>query len=155
MGGTLWTARTAKRVVEAGQWKSGKMPKGAYPLSKNNSVRLGTGWEYCIHKLSGPNAMSLLIAFHPGKREYLAWLALEHGNDQAILARFEHHSSHDGWHVHLKADDMTKLSWGVVKQPNEKRVICKGQPDAAVGKAEAEALAFRVFNVEPETWGMQ
>lgn len=155
MGGTLWTARAAKKVVETGQWKSGKMPRGAYPLSKNNSFRLGTGWEYCIHKLDGTNPMSLLIAFHPGKQEYLAWLALEADNDQAILARFEHHKSHDGWHVHLKANDLTKIGWGMVKQPNEKRIICKAKPDPAVGKAEAEALAFRVFNVEREPWEMQ
>jgi hypothetical protein len=155
MGGALWTARAAKKVVETGKWQSGKMPKGLYPLSKNTSVRLGSGWEYCVHKLTGPNPMSLLIAFHPGKRNYLAWLALEHGNDQAILARFEHHSSHDGWHVHLKPDDLTQISWGVVKQQGEKRVICKAKPDPAVGKAEAEALAFRVFNGAPETWEMQ
>ena len=154
MGGTLWTARAAKTVSATGSWKSGKMPKGAFHLSKNNSFRLGTGWEYCIHKLSGPNPMQLLIAFHPGKREYLAWLALEAQNDQAVIARLEYHPSHTGWHVHLKPDDMMKLAWGVVKQPGEKRVDCKSSVDPAVGKSDAEALAFRVFNVQPEAWGL-
>lgn len=154
MGGTLWTARAPKKVAVSGPWKTGKMTKGDFPLSKNSSFRLGTGWEYCIHELSGPNRMRLLIAFHVGKRDYLAWLTIENDHDQMIIARLEYHASHLGWHVHLKPDDLAKVAWGVVKQPGERLVDCKSDFDPAIDKNDAEAVAFRVFNVQPETWGM-
>lgn len=154
MGGTLWTARAPKTVVSAGVWKKGKMEKGDFPLSKNSSFRLGAGWEYCVHQLAGSNPMRLLIALNEGKRDYLAWLAIEHGNDHMIIARLEYHASHLGWHVHLKPDDLAKVSWGVVKQPGEKLVDCKSQRDPAIDRNDAEALAFRIFNVQQEAWGL-
>lgn len=130
------------------------MAKGDFPLSKNNSFRLGTGWEYCIHTLSqeGVDDMRLLIAFNPGKRDYLAWLALTSPKDQALVARLEYHASHLGWHVHLKPKRVAKLSWGVVKQPGEKLIDCPSLRDPALGKGEAEAVAFKLFNVSPAPW---
>lgn len=125
------------------------MKASDFPLSKNNSFRLGTGWEYCIHQLSGPAPMRLLIAFHRGKREYLAWLTLESKNDLGIIARLEYRGSHLGWHVHLKPDNLDTLSWGCVKQPNERLVDCKSPFDPEIDKIRAEAVAFRIFNVEP------
>ncbi len=98
--------------------------------------------------------MRLLIAFNAGKRDYLAWLTLANGEDQAILARLEYHASHLGWHVHLKPKTVSKLSWGVVKQPREKLVDCNSDRDPALSKNDAEALAFRIFNVSHGPWGL-
>lgn len=130
------------------------MAKADFPLSKNSSFRLGTGWEYCIHQLSGPATMRLLVAFHAGKSDYLAWLTIENGEDQALIARLEYHASHLGWHVHLKPDDLANVIWGVVKQPRERLVDCKSGAHSAIDRNNAEAVAFRVFNVQPEAWGM-
>ena len=131
------------------------MPKAAFPLSKNSSFRLGTGWDWCVHVVDcAGQAMRLLIAFNAGKQEYLAWLAIDTGNDLGLIARLEYHASHLGWHVHLKPNDLAKLSYGVVKQSGEKLKACgKGVPPVT-GKGQATALAFSLFQVEPEPWGM-
>lgn len=98
--------------------------------------------------------MRLLIAFNAGKRDYLAWLTLAEGHDQAILARLEYHASHLGWHVHLKPKVAAKVSWGVVKQPGERLVDCNSDRDPALSKSDAEALAFRIFNISHSPWGL-
>lgn len=98
--------------------------------------------------------MRLLVAFHAGKEEYLAWLAIDTGTDLGLIARLEHHASHLGWHLHLKPDDLEKLSYGVVKQVGERLKKCKGSSPAVTGKGGATALAFNMFNVEQEPWGL-
>jgi len=132
------------------------MAKAEFPLSKNNSFRLGKGWEYCVHELScdanGP--MRLLIAFNPAKREYLAWLALATDTDQALVARLEYHRSHLGWHVHMKPKRLDTLAWGVVKQQGETLLPCDSGQNPDIGKGEAESLAFSIFNVSHSPWGL-
>ena len=98
--------------------------------------------------------MRLLIAFHAGKSEYLAWLAIDTGKDLGLFARLEHHALHLGWHVHLKPNDLQNLSYGVVKQSGEKIRSCAHDKPPITGKGEATALAFSMFGVEPEPWGM-
>lgn len=132
------------------------MAKGEFPLSKNNSFRLGRGWEYCVHDLSqdGVDDMRLLIAFNPGKRDFLAWLAFATPKDNALVARLEYHASHLGWHIHLKPKLLSKVTWGVVKQRGEKLCQCGSDRDPALGKGDAEAIAFKIFNVAPAPWGL-
>lgn len=131
------------------------MPKAAFPLSKNNSFRLGTGWDWCVHTLDCEGqAMRLLIAFHAGKQEYLAWLAIDTGTDLGLIARLEHHASHLGWHVHLKPNDLTKLAYGVVKQQGERLRPCGHGVPSVTGKGQATSLAFSLYRVEQEPWGM-
>lgn len=98
--------------------------------------------------------MRLLIAFNAGKRDYLAWLTFASDQDQAVIARLEYHASHLGWHVHLKPKAISKVAWGVVKQSGENLVRCNSDRDPALNKSEAEALAFRIFNVSHGPWGL-
>ncbi|WP_340314425.1 hypothetical protein [Rhizorhabdus argentea] len=131
------------------------MAKSEFPLSKNHSFRLGTGWDWCVHELSSNETpMRLLIAYHAGKHEYLAWLALVSDTDQGLIARLEYHASHLGWHVHLKPNNLDQLSWGVVKQSGERLKDCASEREPIAGKGEATALAFQIFNVQQEAWGM-
>ena len=124
------------------------MPKTAFPLSKNNSFRLGIGWDWCVHHVAGKSGeFRLLIAYHRGKSDYLAWLGQIVGNDTAILARLEFHKSHLGWHVHLKAKEVADVSLGVVKQPGEKLVDCSHETPAPMTNGEATTAAFKMFNV--------
>lgn len=155
MGGVLWAARVRKTVTASGGWKSGKMSKSEFPLSKNNSFRLGSGWDWCVHELeSALTPMRLLIAYHAGKHEYLAWLAITSPTDQGLIARLEYHASHLGWHVHLKPNDLDKLAWGVVKQPGERLKDCKSSAEPIDGKGAATALAFKMFNVQQQDWAL-
>lgn len=151
MGKTLYMSRAAKVAVTSDGWKTGKMPKSAFSLSKNNSFRLGAGWDWCIHHVAhSSNNLRLLIAFHAGKNEYLAWLAIDTGKDLGLIARLEYHATHDGWHVHLKPSDLNDLAYGVVKQSGERRILCNSTSEPVTGKPKATALAFRMFNIQHE-----
>jgi hypothetical protein len=113
----LLAIRLAKAVVEAGRWRQEKMPRHAFPLSKSKGYALGSQWDWCVYRLSaGIGFFKLLIAFHAGKEEYRAWLALEDGADSALLARLEYHPALHGWHVHLRKSDTSEVARGVVKE---------------------------------------
>lgn len=152
----LLAARHRKTLSLCGQWQSGKMPRTAFPLSKNNSFRLGRGWDWCIHELIDANySYKLLVAFHKGKAEFLAWLTMSKGTDQAVLARLEYHRSHLGWHVHLKPSVVDNVSLGVVKMSGERLIDCASNDGMISEKGAAEVLAFKMFNVEQQEWGLQ
>jgi len=149
-------ARVTKTITFSSAWQTGKMPKSAFPLSKNNSFRLGRGWEWCVHVLEARSVeYRLLVAFHPGKSEYLAWLTVVTGNDQGVLARLEFHRSHLGWHVHLKRNSVSDVPLGVVKQSGERLIDCDDDTGPIAGKGSAEMLAFKMFNVAVAEWALQ
>src|SRR5580704_14792755 len=116
--------RERKSVLESGKWHDGKMPRTAFPLSKSHSYSLGNSWCWAVWRLAASERQfRLLIAFEVAKEQYQAWLGLEAGADQAVLARLEYHPSHRGWHCHLKIGELNEVSWGVVKQPKTREVV--------------------------------
>lgn len=151
----LLAVRAAKVIADAGAWKVGKMPASAFPLSKSASYRLGGAWQWrVLQLLEQGRSYRLLVAVDPVKRQYQAWLGLEHGSDQALIARLELHASHLGWHCHLKTGDLDKVSRGVVKDchPRERLKLCPGAK--AFDKDNALDIAFRAFNVATDMDGM-
>lgn len=132
------------------------MPRSHFPLSKSKGYALGKSWDWCIYRLhSGPGTFRLLVAFHTGKEEYRAWLALEAGSDAALLARLEYHATLHGWHLHIRTGELTDVALGVVKDSwaRERRRDCAGDSGFDITKLNAVALAFRVFNVQPDDPG--
>lgn len=130
------------------------MPKAAFPLSKNNSFKLGAGWDWCVFEVSnGATDFRLLVAYHRGKSEYLAWLGLVSGSDTALLARLEYHRSHLGWHVHMKPGDVVDVNLGVVKQPRERLVDCRYSAAPPDSKGSAVNAAFKIFKVSDKPVG--
>jgi hypothetical protein len=129
------------------------MPRNAFPLSKSKGYALGVDWNWCVHRLrSQAGVFKLLIAFHPGKEEYRAWLAIEDRTDAALLARLEYHSTLHGWHIHVRTSQLSDVARGVVKESRarERRRDCtRSNPTFGISKLDAVSLAFRVFNVEP------
>ncbi len=89
----------------------------------------------------------LLIAFEAAKEQYRAWLGLEDGTDQALLARLEFHPSHHSWHCHVKPGDTADVVRGVVKESSERITSCRGTDRFDVTQLNAVGIAFRVFNV--------
>lgn len=93
----------------------------------------------------------LLVAFEPAKTQYMAWLAVSFGDDQAVLARVELHHSHDGWHCHWKTGTLADVGRGYVNAPvgKERRRDCQDH-SVSIGKSNAFGLAYRLFNVAPQ-----
>jgi hypothetical protein len=84
----LRAIRERKTLVESGRWRDGKMPQTAFPLSKSHTYSLGSGWRWSVWRVAANGrAFRLLVAYEAAKAQYQAWLALESGSDQALLAR--------------------------------------------------------------------
>jgi hypothetical protein len=129
------------------------MPRQAFPLSKTHTFSLGSGWRWRVISLeAGGRRFRLLVAYEASKDQYRAWLGLEVGTDQALLARLEYHPSHRGWHCHLKKGLLTDIGCGVVKHPGEREHAksCNSSDSLRVGDTDALAIAYRAFNVETE-----
>ena len=150
---TLAVIRGRKTVLEGGGWQSGKMPRTAFPLSKTHTFSLGNGWRWCVLELSDDGRrFRLLVAYERSKAQYRAWLGLEAGTDQALLARLEYHPSHRGWHCHVKTGDLADVGCGVVKHAGERERVrlCNAKDELHVTDLDAVAIACRAFNVDAD-----
>jgi hypothetical protein len=146
----LRAVRLSKAVVEAGRWRQDKMPRLDFPLSKSKGYCLGIGWHWGVWRLTGDSSFfKLLVAFHPGKEEYRAWLALEDGTDSALLARLQHHATLHGWHLHCRRNNLADVARGMVKESeaHERRRDCRDQSAFTITRMDALSLAFRMFKV--------
>jgi hypothetical protein len=148
----LAALRTPKLFVEATPWHNGPVSHAAFPLSHKGKIKLAKAWSWSVHTLEdGQRMYRLLVAFEPTKNQYLAWLGVAFGGDQAVVARVELHATHDGWHCHWKTGPLDEVGRGVVNGPfgRERRRDC-GDHDIPIGKANAFGLAYRLFNVTPQ-----
>lgn len=153
----LRAAREKKSIVEGGKWQTGKMPRTAFPLSKSHSYALGSSWRWRILDLTaGPKRFKLLVAYEKAKAQYRAWLGMEVGTDQALLARLEYHPSHRGWHCHLKTGEMSDVACGVIRESGrrERVKICRSDDDVSVTDSDALSIACRAFNVDADLGGL-
>jgi hypothetical protein len=100
------------------------MSASAFPLSRRrqSSFRLGTAYrwrlvrfEACGHKFR------LLLAFSLMKEQYRATLALEGDRDLSVLASYEFHGTHPGWHLLATCDDISAVPAGIMIGPWQKR----------------------------------
>lgn len=94
--------RADKDVVDWGAWKHDtKMPKSAFPLSKHRSfqVRASHRWRVVRFTCDG-HSYRLLIAYRPELESYKAFLGRDEKGDTRVLARYEFHGTHAGWHLH-------------------------------------------------------
>lgn len=96
-----------KVVTNWGKWTKGekKMPKTAYPLSKNafEIVKAYT-WRVIEFDCLG-SKFRLLIAFRLDLNRYQSHLGMVIGGDTLTLARYEFHAGEPGWHMHCNCDD--------------------------------------------------
>lgn len=142
-----------KTLLEDVDWQGGKMPRTAFPLSRSHTYQLGKGWRWCVLTLTDDGRrFRLLVAYEKSKSQYRAWLGLESGTDQALLARLEYHPSHRGWHCHVKKGDIADVGCGVVRHSSarERVRLCADTADFAVNDSDALAIACRIFNVSAD-----
>ena len=112
--------RANKDVTDWGKWEiGGKMPRTAFPLSRprNRFYRLGS-YRWRVVKFTAiDQVFRLLIAYHPDKEQYRAILAMSDDNDSAVLAQYEFHGTHPGWHVLVACDDVADAPRGAMRNP--------------------------------------
>lgn len=117
--------KAEKVVSDWGQWHAGgRMPKTAFCLSRPRGrfYRLGAyRWRVIRFEALGA-AFRLLIAYHGDKEQYRAVLAIEHDRDMAVLAQYEFHGTHPGWHVLATCDDVDDAPAGMMRHPGQRRL---------------------------------
>ena len=113
-----------KTMTENGQWASVKMPRSAFPLShrRNRFYRLGSyRWRVLKFDALG-SSFRLLVAYHASKEQYRAVLAVERDRDMAVLAQYEFHGTHPGWHSLATCGDITNADEGVMRCSGQRRL---------------------------------
>ena len=102
-----------KAIVDWGAWKGGKMPRSAFPLSKSGKSLMFRNYEWRIVKFTiSDTSYRVLVAFNYAKEQYYAVLGQEIGTDSRILASYEFHGIHPGWHVHGMCDEVEDVPLG-------------------------------------------
>lgn len=113
-----------KNVTDWGRWQSGRMPPGAFPLSKprRRSLRLGSAYTWRLVRFEAlGHTFRLLIAINLSKEQYRATLAIEHPRDLAVLASYEFHGTHAGWHLLAACGEIEEVPQGVMRGPWQSR----------------------------------
>lgn len=114
-----------KSDVDWGKWEDGRMPATAFPLSRrrNQSFRLGAAYRWRVVRFAACGAQfRLLLAFSLVKQQYRATLALEGERDMSVLASYEFHGTHPGWHLLATCDDVSTVPNGVMIGPWQRRM---------------------------------
>jgi hypothetical protein len=114
-----------KLNVDWGTWEAGRMPASAFPLSKRrgHSFRLGASYRWRIVQFEAcGSAFRLLIALNIQKEQYRATLALQGERDNSVVASYEFHGTHPGWHLLATCDEIESVPQGVMIGPWQRRV---------------------------------
>lgn len=119
--------RHPKTITDAGEWKTGKMPKTVFPMSKTRFFRLGDGWHWRVVSFTdGKREFRLLVALHEYKQNAYATLGEVVGPDMKVIASAETHSTHPGWHIHANCG-LTATVAGRMRDPDMKRIPGKSR----------------------------
>ncbi len=109
-----------KEVQDWGKWQVGGMSASTFPLSKRkgHSLRFGTAYRWRIIRfLAADTRYRLLLAYSLGKEQFKAILASEGNNGLTVIAAYEFHGTHPGWHVSAACGDLTDVPAGVLVGP--------------------------------------
>lgn len=101
------------------------MTPSAFPLSKrrSRSFRLGSAYRWRIIQFQAlGNSFRLLAAYNLEKQQYRATLALDEGRDMSVIASYEFHGTHPGWHLTAACGDIAEVPKGVMIGPWQKRL---------------------------------
>jgi len=154
-----------KRITEPGAWKlitgTSKMPKTAFPIGTNYPVTFTRNWHWRVDRITGPSAENyrLLTAFNGNIEEFRAWFALEIGKSTTLLARYEFHGSHPGWHCHAPCDDVGTNDLGALRTRGCRRFPLSGRFHRSLEfdtTSEERALtrSFLFYRIDTESGGL-
>jgi hypothetical protein len=114
-----------KAVTDWGKWQTGGMPASAFPLSRRRgrSYRLGSAYRWRLIRFDAlGSSFRLLLAFSLEKQQYRATLALDLDRDMSVVASYEFHGTHPGWHVAAACGDIENIPLGVMVGPWQRRI---------------------------------
>src|SRR6266851_5199311 len=107
--------RANKNVVDWGKWQTGNMTAAVFPLSRRRgrSFRLGSAYRWRLIRFEAEGAaFRLLVAFSLEKQQYRATLALEGDRDMSVIASYDFHGTHPGWHLTAACGDIDAIPFG-------------------------------------------
>lgn len=117
--------RSVKTGVAHSAWADDKLKPKDFPLSKKRGraypLTRRYRWQIISFSTLG-HAFRVLAAYHTEVPEFVATLAQDVGSDCRILARWEFHGSHAGWHVHTCCEDADDILAGLVKPFGTRRI---------------------------------
>lgn len=129
------------------------MPRTAFPLGRGRAYQLGAKWKWRVDELEAlGHECRLLTAFNLEKRGFMAMLTVRQGQDFVVVASYEFHSDHPGWHVHADCSDIDKIDVGLSRPRDARRiphVRRKHRRTDFVDVTESSALniSFKFFSV--------
>ena len=110
--------RAPKSNVDIGTWRTGHVPRAAFPLSKAKSKAYKFGPEYSWRIVSFECLgvqFRVFILLNENKQIYRATLASETNNDMTVLCQHEWHVSEPGWHCHVSFLPAAHILPGIVR----------------------------------------
>ena len=148
--------KSTKTDVSFGQWTDEKLKhrdfplrRGVYPLTRR------WRWQVISFRWSG-RKFRILSAYHTMVPEYISVLAEDMGADSRIVARWEFHQSHPGWHIHSCCSELDDIPSGVVQHRGVKRTpaaknghrrVIFLNPGFAINDSIAAAVACRRYGI--------
>ena len=134
--------KAEKSAFDWGKWQDGgKMPRTAFPLSKprDRAYKLPSyRWRVVTFSALG-HLFRLLIAYRLDKEQYRAVLAQDHGRDMTVVAQYEFHGTHPGWHLLATCEGIETAPVGVMRHPWQRRF-----PNSLRGTYSQRHAEFRV-----------
>jgi hypothetical protein len=140
--------RAPKAIIDQGSWQDGKkMPKTAFPLSKNRGFSIRARYRWRIIKFSCLRSeFRILIFYRSDIEEYAAYLGQLTEGEMTVLCRYEYHGSHPGWHAHTTCEDVRALDSGRTSQSGLKRL--KKKSDLFnMDESKALYIAYKSFGL--------
>lgn len=136
------------------------MPPRAFPLThrRGGSYRLSGKFTWRVVLFDACEAsFRLLVAFRGDIQSYEAVLGLIDGSDTKVIASYEFHATHDGWHLHANCDSIDRLGAGFRKSGQEKRIPMGRQfhrrTTFDIDEGNALAVASKIFGLPDEPLG--
>jgi hypothetical protein len=117
--------RAPKSDVQFGGWNVGRMSKTVFPLGRSGkgAIRLGAAFQWGVITFSAfGRSFRVLVGVDHAKEEYYAYLGEIHGGDTRMLASYEFHSTHGGWHVHAGCGDISAIPVGRYMGPWKRKL---------------------------------
>ncbi len=148
--------RAPKTDISFSEWKSGKISRNSFPLSKAKArgYKYGPDYQWCVGKFAAlGHDFRVLILCRLGREIYYATLGLFDGRDTTVLCSYEFHGSEVGWHCHGTCEDHTKIPSGTFRPRQLRRFPNGNNPhrrnDFRVRDvAEAKKVAVEFYNIE-------
>lgn len=135
------------------------MQRSRWPLAHNRSFRPGLGWDWwTVEFEAADQPCRLLVTLNAPKAAYRAWLATQHADGLALLARLEFEPRHpDEWHCHVCCADSHQVPLGVVKHPRSVRAarlrMWRHRRGFEITQGNALEVALRFFAIAEQPPG--